>query len=253
MDEKILLVIKTAFLAVGILLGINAVVASMHSNYNAGILLIYLFAIAFLSGFVFFGYLIKLPLVIKIILLIAAAVCASVVIFWYAYGCNDNVDCEEDAVIVLGAAIRGDTLSGTLRHRLDRTLQYVEQNPDAIIVVSGGKGPQENMSEAEAMEAYLISHGVAPERIIKENQSTSTIENFAFSKRLLDENLGDDYSVAFVTNDYHVFRAVLCARRAGYTDITHCHSSTSWYSVIPSGLREILGMGKFILTQFVDF
>lgn len=253
MDEKILFVIKTVFLIVGILLGINAVVASMHSNYNAGILLIYLFAAAFLLGFVFFDLMVKLPFFIKLILLIGLVLCATMIIFWYAYGCNDNTEYNEDAVIVLGAAIRGDELSGTLKSRLDRTLEYIDQNPEAIIVVSGGKGPEENMSEAEAMAAYLISNGVDPERILKEELSTSTVENFAFSKRLLDERLGADYSVAFVTNDYHVFRAVLCARRAGYTDITHCHNLTSWYSVIPSGLREILGMGKFILTQFCDF
>ena len=100
---------------------------------------------------------------------------------------HSTVTYKEDAIIVLGAAVHGKTPSRTLRYRLKKAVDYHEQNPDAIIIVSGGQGAQEDISEAEAMKIYLVENGVASNKIIKEDKSTSTAENFKFSKEILDE------------------------------------------------------------------
>ena len=88
------------------------------------------------------------------------------------------------------------------------------------------------------MERYLVERGISQDIIIKEERSTSTAENFAFSKVLLDERLGEEYSVAYVTNDFHIFRAGMVARNAGLENIAYAHSNTVWYLVVPCCLRE---------------
>ena len=158
------------------------------------------------------------------------------------YGRTDTLTGDEDAIIVLGAGLRGDRVSLTLRDRLDAAIDCFDQNPDVLIVVSGGQGPQEDITEALAMERYLMEHGVPADRIVKEDRSTSTAENFAFSKALLDKRLGENYSVAYITNDFHILRAGQVASRQGFDQITHAHSSTVWYLVVPHCLRECVAV-----------
>ena len=165
--------------------------------------------------------------------------------FLWIYGTVDTATYKEDAVIVLGAGLRKDIPSLTLQKRLDAAVAYHEHNPDALIVVSGGQGPQEMVSEAYAMEQYLIAHGIPQDKIVREDRSTSTYENFVLSKTLLDERLGTDYRVAFVTSEYHVYRAGGIARSAGIEQTTHLHGTTRPDAVLSGTLREMLAVLKF--------
>lgn len=124
-------------------------------------------------------------------------------------------DKRADAVIVLGAAVRGDTPSVQLAFRLERALEYFRENPDIIIVVSGGRGHDEAYPEAEVMKKWLAGRGVPEERIIEEPMATSTEENFTFSSSLIEERLGSECSIAFVTNRFHIFRAERLAQSLG--------------------------------------
>ncbi len=122
-----------------------------------------------------------------------------------------------DAVIVLGARVEADgEPSRALRQRVETAAAYLQANPDAIAVASGGQGADEPVSEAACIREALIAAGIAPERIRLEDRSATTAENLAFSRALLDAQ-GD--SVGIVTNNYHVWRAVALARRAGYADV----------------------------------
>jgi len=121
-----------------------------------------------------------------------------------------------DAVIVLGAALVGDQIPQGFQNRLDTALIYLEQNPDAVVVVSGGQGPTETIPAAYAMKHYLIANGIEPSRIIMEDRATSTFENFLFSQYLLTNHFGtSDFSVVYVTNDFHLLRARLLAWSVG--------------------------------------
>ena len=53
-------------------------------------------------------------------------------------------------------------------HRLGKAVD-ANRNYKAIIIVSGGQGPQEDITEALAMERYLKNKGIPQERIIKKN------------------------------------------------------------------------------------
>ena len=89
-------------------------------------------------------------------------------------------------VTVLGAAVYGETPSISLRHRSDRAAEHLHDNPQAVAVVSGGQGEGESISEAECMRRYLVNKGgVAEDRILLEDQSTSTLENLTFSKQAI--------------------------------------------------------------------
>ena len=117
-----------------------------------------------------------------------------------------------DYVIIHGSGLlRGREVSKLLADRIDKAIEVYETDPTPpILIPSGGKGRDEEISEAEAMEQYLIEHGIPKDHIIKEDRSTTTRENLAFSKKIIDERDADPY-VALVTSNYHVYRALsLC-------------------------------------------
>lgn len=122
---------------------------------------------------------------------------------------------EKNAVaLVLGCKTYGDRPSLMLEERLDAALSYLEENPETSCVVSGGKGPDETVSEAEVMQQYLLDKGIDASRIYVENQSTNTRENIAFSSEIIkSQGLGDE--VAIVTNEFHEYRAMQIATYNG--------------------------------------
>ena len=134
-------------------------------------------------------------------------------------GKSDNATYREDYIIVL-VCLKYDTPSLALERRLEKAAEYMNKNGNAIAIVSGGQGKGETISEAQAMENYLLNHGIREDRIIKEDNSTSTYENFEYSKLVMDEG-----QAVFVTNEFHVLRSELmkmCTR----IDATHIGAST---------------------------
>lgn len=122
-------------------------------------------------------------------------------------------DKEYDYIIVLGAAVHGDTPSLSLVERMTAARDYMLGHPDTVAIVSGGQGDDENLSEAAAMTAWLTDNGIDESRIISEDKATSTLENLEFSFRIIRER-GDDpnNSCAVVTSEYHIYRAKLLAQ-----------------------------------------
>lgn len=163
--------------------------------------------------------------------------------FLFAHGRIENVRYDEDAVIVLGAGLRGEDVTVLLALRLDTAYEYWQRNPDAYIVVSGGQGADEVIPEALAMRNYLLRRGVPDEVIIMEDKSTSTRENFRFSKAILDKKLKSGYKTAYVTTDFHSYRAGVIAAQEGLRS-THANSNLSWYLVPTNYLRESVGVIK---------
>lgn len=149
---------------------------------------------------------------------------------------------KADAVIVLGAAVHGDRVTWVLSNRLDTAADWLAAHPDAVCVVSGGQGDGESVTEASAMQKYLVERkGVDPARILVEDKAENTRENFAFSKALIDERLGSDAKIAFVTTDFHVFRAGRVAMKAGISAVGIAAPDV-WYIRINNFLRECVGI-----------
>lgn len=114
-----------------------------------------------------------------------------------------------DYVIVLGAHVRGTKITKALQCRLDKAVEYLERNPDTQVIVSGGQGHGEDITEAEAMSRYLKQNGITAERIIEEKKSTDTNENIAYSKRFIP----DGGYVVIVTNRFHLFRSLKITKK----------------------------------------
>lgn len=160
-----------------------------------------------------------------------------------------NID-NSDYVVILGAGLRGDSITATLRDRLNATIDYVNKsNFDGKIVVSGGQGPGESITEAEAMKKYLISNGIK-NNIIMEDKATNTFENFKFSKEKIKNITGnsiDNYKVKVITTDFHVLRSSILAKRNNYDNVTFYSSNTKWYLVPTLYAREFFAFFKSLI------
>jgi len=149
-------------------------------------------------------------------------------------------DVKPDYILVLGAGIYEDGRpTPTLEKRLLWSIDYAGMHTEANIVVSGGQGKNEPMPEARAMAEYLVNRGISPDRIIIEDKSTSTMENFKFTKELIDYSK----KIVFVTNDFHVFRSTMLARRNGL-DAYGYGTSTPGIVLINCYLREFFAVVK---------
>ena len=127
-------------------------------------------------------------------------------------------DKEADVIIILGAGLYGEIPSNILTSRLDAGVEYLRTHNDVTIVVSGGQGNGETISEAEAMRRYLVRRGVSESSILKEEKSTSTRENLSFSAAMLEETgrTPENTQIAIVTNEFHLFRAKRVADTMGF-------------------------------------
>ncbi|WP_429367328.1 YdcF family protein [Paenibacillus sp. DS2015] len=161
-------------------------------------------------------------------------------------GSHDSEISDVDYIVILGAGIKGSELSLTLQQRLDMSLTYANKEKDIPIIVSGGQGPGESITEAEAMSNYLISKGISKERIILESKSTSTQENLLFSQAIMNEKGLKDLSIMIVTSDYHMHRAKLIAKKTGF-DVYGMSSKSPGYLKPINMIREYLATIKTFL------
>ena len=124
-------------------------------------------------------------------------------------------------------------------------IDFYYKNPDTVFVLSGGKGPQEDITEAAAMEKLMLDAGVPRENLILEEKATSTSENYKYSKQLLDGYFKDKpYKTAFVTNDFHCYRAGKLAKLNGFEDIRCIPAATPKNAVVLCYVREVLAVIK---------
>jgi uncharacterized SAM-binding protein YcdF (DUF218 family) len=160
-----------------------------------------------------------------------------------AYG-NPGQDCRY--VIVLGAGVNGSVPSLSLRERIDAAYEYLVAHPQAICIVSGGQGNNEDISEAECMFRELTAMGIEADRVWMEDKATSTRENLRFSLALIQERTGNrPETVGLISSEYHLFRAGLLAEDEGVTAIG-IPAETSWISLrINYFLREIAGVWAY--------
>lgn len=181
-----------------------------------------------------------------LLFVLSFAICSTVV---YQNG-NRTPPQNADAVIVLGAGLRGENVSLSLAYRLDAAIAYYKQNPKTLIIVSGGQGSNELVSEAFAMRTYLLNKGVPEEKILMEDQSSRTVENFRFSKEILDAYFnGKAYETVYVTNSFHVFRAGLIAKQANL--ISHGLSAKNVEFLQPTYyIREYFSIIKYFAMDY---
>ena len=154
-----------------------------------------------------------------------------------------------DYIIVLGAGLtNGKQVSLTLKDRLEAAITCInEYGNDGYIVVSGGRGEDEDISEAEAMKNYLAEKGIPKDKILMEDKSTSTLENLKFSRNIIEEHGNKDISefkIKIVTTDFHALRSSILAKKNGYSEVEVYSSDTISYLIPVFYIRESLAVVK---------
>lgn len=128
---------------------------------------------------------------------------------------RSQIQDEPETMIILGANLWDHEPSPVLEARLDTALEYWKEHPNMTVVVTGGMGDDEPVSEASCMAFYLEAQGVPPEQIILEEQAANTMQNLQFSKEILEERGLSTDNLLVVSSTPHLARAKLLARRNG--------------------------------------
>lgn len=151
-----------------------------------------------------------------------------------------------DFIVVLGAQVQGDGPSLTLKKRLDRTLEFLQANPDKTVIVSGGQGADEVHTEASVMAQYLLARGAQPAQVIEEDQASNTRENLLFSAALAEARGIDTLRVLIVTSDFHMCRAKYIARTLGMEPYGLTSRTWPWILKLNYTLREVFAFCKAV-------
>jgi uncharacterized SAM-binding protein YcdF (DUF218 family) len=141
------------------------------------------------------------------------------------------------AIIVMGAAQYNGRPSPVLAARLDHAADLYKAGLAPVVVVTGGRRPGDNFTEAQASAEYLIGLGVPDSAIERETSSTNSWESLAASARFLrGQGITD---VLLVSDPYHDFRIKAIAGSLGLT----AHVSPTRTSPV-TGVAELQAMGR---------
>ena len=239
MKNKIIRIILAILFAIIFLLYIGPVITVRE--YNLGIIAGLGFDFLLLIYIIFFN---KINLLIKnakkkkagkiILNIISSILCICILISGVTFHnvLSSSFESKEksNVAIVLGCIVNGDKPGIFLKGRINAAYKYLNENPNAIAILSGGQGNGENISEAQCMFNTLI-----------EDKSTSTSENLKFSKALLEENGIETKKVTIITNDFHEYRASEFAKNNGLKALRY-PSKTPWNGYMPFATREIFAI-----------
>lgn len=244
-----------AFLfTLGAMLTLETVIVLRLSNFNLGVIM---------PGLLGVPLMVLAPMLphmkkgfLKFVKYCAAAGYAAVCVLFLVCGIlmasaqHSAKDVDADAVIVLGAAVHGEKVTWVLENRLNTAYEFMMNHPDAVCVVSGGQGPGESVTEASAMKKYLVKMGAPEERVLLEERATNTPENFRYSMEIINAETEGVKKIAFVTTDFHVYRAGRVAKAQGI-DAVGISAPDVWYLRLNNFMRESVGIAAYaVLGRF---
>ena len=177
---------------------------------------------------------------------LTVVVLTEAVIIHHSFG-DPGATC--DYIVVLGAKVRHDGPSVSLWDRIHGAYGYLEANPGAVAIVSGGQGADEPMTEAQAMYDELVSLGISPNRIWLEDRATNTRENLAYSLELIEDKTGiRPESIGVVSSEYHLLRAKLVAKQCGVEAVGIPAATSRIGQKINHFMREVAGVWFYLIT-----
>lgn len=125
-----------------------------------------------------------------------------------------NLKGETDYLLILGYTLKNDEAEPVLKMRCAKAAQYLAVNKNTLAIACGGiTKKNQTKTEAQVIKELLVANGVEEERIILEDKSRTTAENFFNAKKLMEK--GDKASVALLSSDFHLLRANLLAKKCG--------------------------------------
>ena len=188
---------------------------------------------------------IRKPVAIILVIVLIAMALTSIPLIWGVQAQNET-PC--DYLILLGAGVNGDEPSPILQDRINEAYQYLSANPNTICIVSGGKGDDENISEALCMFNHLTAMGIPSGRIWMEDKATSTVENFEYSLQLLEAKTGSrNVKLGVLSSEFHLFRAKLIAKENGISPIFVAATTSNKIVLVNYMIREIFVLWKYLI------
>jgi uncharacterized SAM-binding protein YcdF (DUF218 family) len=136
------------------------------------------------------------------------------VVFW---GARDMAR-PADAIVVLGAAQYAGRPSPVLKARLDHALNLWQKGMAKRLVLTGGRGTGDTISEAAVGRRYALKAGVADSAILLENEGRTTSESFASVAEIMEEKKLE--RAILVSDPFHMLRLQILAKRFGVQSVT---------------------------------
>ena len=197
----------------------------------------------------------KYPKSVKaVVRIVTAILCIGLVIFGIteaiiiraSFG---NPEASADYLLVLGAKVsRNGRPSLALKNRIDAAYDYLTAHPDCTAILSGGRGSDEPMTEAQCMFDQLTARGIDPERLWLEDRSTSTWENLKFTLALIGEKTGaKPDTIALLSSEFHLYRAGLFAGQFGLETVGVPAKTTLFFLKVNYFIREAIAVWHYYL------
>ena len=160
--------------------------------------------------------------------------------------CHSDADTSAPWLIVCGNQFKGSKPSRVMEDRLESALVWMNENPDPAVILAGGQGPDEDLSEAQAMFDWLTARGVDPARLILEDQSTDSYENIVNSLALIRAREPDfDGRVAILSSEFHLHRLGYIAEHLGCKPVLVAARTSIFPLFVNYAVREAFAMWKF--------
>lgn len=146
-------------------------------------------------------------------------------------------------LLVLGCRVRGREPEPMLKMRIEAAADYLLANPDTLCIPCGGIVHKDQLiSEAQAISEGLKELGVERERIVLEDKSKTTFENFLNAKTIIEaacKEKKQEAKITFLSSDFHLKRASIIAKSCGV--VAQCIPAPSPKNqLLLNVLREIL-------------
>lgn len=152
---------------------------------------------------------------------------------------------QAEYLIVLGAKVNGVVPSKTLMSRIKKAYEYLQKNDNTIVIVSGGQGKDEEITEALAMKRALVSLGINENRILMEERSVNTEQNLRFSKQILEQRgMMKQDNIVITTSDFHLYRAISLAKKQGFHKLSGYPSKPDAILALHYHVRECCAIIK---------
>ncbi len=151
--------------------------------------------------------------------LFATGICWCIALSFFISRAEPEILTEKEnlPVLILGSKVDGTKPSADLQKRIDTAADWLLSHPNSVAVACGGKGTGEEVMEAEVIREKLLERGIKPDRILLENRSVNTEQNLFYAQKVLLENNLPSKEVLLLTDDYHLYRALLIAKQNGLT------------------------------------
>ena len=151
-----------------------------------------------------------------------------------------------DVLLILGCRVRGEKPEETLQMRIDAAAEYLNKNKDVIAIACGGIVHEDQYkSEAQAISESLVAQGVEIERIILEDKSTTTQENFRNAIEILNKMSDENLKVAILSSEHHLLRASLLAKKCGLK-VTTVPAPSPKKLLLKNYARELICFAEFL-------